>query len=234
MTPEQIAEMFIKAAEVEAKLPEVKGLRENYGRYVLPWVHQVSDINGRGRTPGDSLDRHDDPLEEWRMSWFEEWAKRASPEQIGAWEACLKITAEFLSDGGQRRAIWAWAMAQAGVLYRPASRRKISFARWCRDVEHVSEMTGHRRKNRAIASLASQLQSKADLHTRNPSPEVLPVSPENRHLFAIVTGNQALYSTQPMHTWRDDPSFDKTGMTLQEWRAAKRRQAYAHRMLESA
>jgi len=56
MTEAEIAELFIRAAEIEAKLPEVKGLREDYGRYTLPWVHDLADINGRGRIPGDRLD----------------------------------------------------------------------------------------------------------------------------------------------------------------------------------
>lgn len=50
MNAGDIAEMFIRAAETEAKLPEVKGLRESYGRYCLPWSHDLADVNSRRRT----------------------------------------------------------------------------------------------------------------------------------------------------------------------------------------
>ena len=223
MTEAEIAEMFVRAAETEAKLPEVKGLRADYGRYALPWVHQLSDINGRGRVPGDKLQGSDDPLEAWRMEWLTEWAKRATTREIANWERCADIIRTFIADAGQRRALWAWAMAQAGTLTKPASRKKISFARWCRDVEKIAEETGRRRKNRAIGSIFARLHGKPDLHCDNGPSGVLPVGPEISHVFATVEGQRAVYDTQPVHSWRDDPSFNQsTGMSLQEWRNAKR------------
>lgn len=224
MTEGEIAEMFIRAAETEAKLPEVKGLREDYGRYVLPWVHDRADITGRGRTIGDKLQSGDDPLNEWRFEWLTEWGKRASKEQVSNWEGCIRITAELITDAGQRRALWAWAMAQAGVLTKTGSRKKISFARWCRDVEKIAEMTGHRRKNRAISSIHARIHGKADLHCENSALHLLPVSHEIRHVFSTLEGGCAVYDTKRVHSWRDDPSFNApTGMSLQEWRNAKRR-----------
>ncbi|WP_019170682.1 hypothetical protein [Pseudaminobacter salicylatoxidans] len=226
MTEAEIAEMFIRAAETEAKLPEVKGMRESYGRYALPWVHDLADINGRGRTGHrkESLEKGDDPLEEWRTAWLDEWAKRASKEQIAHWEACLRITTEFLTDPGQRRALWAWAMAQAGCLYRPGTRKKISFAKWCREVERCAEITGIRRKTRALAVILQGYTGKVRLHDDLCENGVLPNQPENGHVFATIEGDRATYDAQPVYTWRDDPSFErKIGMTIEEWRAAKRR-----------
>lgn len=224
MNAGDVAEMFIRAAETEAKLPEVKGLRESYGRYALPWVHDLSDINGRSRIPGDKLQKGDDPLQEWRMAWLEEWNKRATKEQIAHWEACLRITGEFLTDAGRRRALWAWAMSRAGCLHRMGTRRRISFAKWCREVEGVSEVTGHRRKNKALAEIVQGYSGKADLHDHFMQDGVLPDSPENGHVFATIEGDVTTYDTKPVHSWRDDPSFKReTGMTIQEWRAAKRR-----------
>lgn len=230
MTEAEIAELFIRAAEIEAKLPEVKGFREDYGRYALLWVHELADINGRGRIAGDKLQGADDPLEAWRMEWLTEWGKRATSKDVASWERCVDIIRLFISDAGQRRALWAWAMAQAGTLTRPGSRRKISFARWCRDVEGIAEMTGHRRKNRAIASIHQRLHGKPDLHCENSQLEVLPVTHEIEHVFATIEGKHAVYDERRVLSWRDDPSFNApTGMSLQEWRNAKRRAEAARR-----
>lgn len=224
MTEAEIAEMFIRAAETEAKLPEVKGLRESYGRYALPWVHDLADINGRGRTGHrkESLEKGDDPLEEWRTAWLDEWARRATKEQIAHWEACLRITNKFLTDAGQRRALWAWAMAQAGCLYRPGTRKKMSFARWCREVEKCAEITDYRMKARALTLILQDYRGKRHLNDDLRETGVLPNQPENGHVFATIEGDRATYDEQPVYTWRDDPSFEhKTGMSIEEWRAAK-------------
>lgn len=237
MTEADIAELFIQAAETERKLPRDRETRQSWGGYCLAWVHTRDDIADRRRTNdrGESLERGDDPLESWRVEWMEEWRRRASNAQVSAWEACLQITAEFLTDAGQRRALWAWAFAKAtdaemeGV-DQPNKPRRISFARWCREVENVAEITGHRRKNRALAAIAQGICGKRDLHDETFEKRVLPHTPETEHVFATVEGRHAVYDTKRVHSWRDDPSFTKTtGLSLKEWRAAKRRQQSARR-----
>ncbi|MGJ2639755.1 hypothetical protein ACR8HR_22655, partial [Salmonella enterica subsp. enterica serovar Paratyphi A] len=112
MTEGDIAELFIRAAETEAKLPEVNGLRENFGRYTLPWVHDLGDINGRRREFGDQLLPGDDPLGDWSKSAsrvLAEWGKRPTTRQIENWERCMDIMRSFLTDEGQTRSLWAWA-----------------------------------------------------------------------------------------------------------------------------
>ena len=231
MTEGDIAELFIRAAETEAKLPEVNGLRENFGRYTLPWVHDLGDINGRRREFGDQLLPGDDPLGDWSKSAsrvLAEWGKRPTTRQIENWERCMDIMRSFLTDEGQRRSLWAWARAQAGTLTRPGRRSRISFARWCRDVEKIAEITGHRRKNRVIASLFAGMHGKPDLHCKNHAEGVLPDTQEISHIFATVEGDRAVYDAKRVYSWRDDPSFSKsTGMSLREWRNAKRRQKQA-------
>ena len=136
MTLDDIAEMFIRAAETEAKLPRPKGTTQQYGRYALPWVHSHADIVDRRRTnmPGESLEAGDNPLEDWRFEWIRNWARRPTTAEITDWEACLSITTDFISDVGQRRALWAWAFAKAaeklaeGTETKGRPRRK-SFAR---------------------------------------------------------------------------------------------------------
>lgn len=230
MTEADIAELFVQAAETEKKLPQVKGMRESVGGYVLPWVHDLGDINSRRRTyaSDEKLLPMDDPLVTRTNEWLDEWAKRATKAQVSGWEACLKISGEFLTDAGQRRALWAWALSQANHLIitrRGMEPARISFARWCRDVEKIAEITGHRRKTRAIDTIAQGLCGKAQMHDDFLRDGVLPCEPENGHVFATVEGRVAVYDTKRVYSWRDDPSFNQpTGMTLSEWRAAKRRQ----------
>lgn len=235
MTEADIAEMFIRAAETERKLPDVRGMKESTGGYVLPWMHDLADINSRRRT-GDRKERLQpghDPLRDWETAWMDAWARTATKAQIADWEACLRITGEFLTDAGQRRALWAWALAQVEnlMITRPAKTpKKISFAKWCREVERCAEMTGHRRKNRALTAIAQGLCGKQGLHDENHQNGVLPCEPENVHVFATIEGQQTVFDTQAVYSWRDDPSFErKTGMTMIEWRAAKRRMQEARR-----
>lgn len=228
MTEADIAEMFVRAAETERKLPGVKGMRESWGSYVLPWVHDLADINSRRRTfqPDEKLHPMDDPLVARTHQWLEEWSRRATKEQVTGWEACINIASEFIKDAGQRRALWAWALAQADNLVitrRGMEPKRISFARWCRTVENIAEMTGHRRKNRAIASIVQELCGKPQMHDDFLREGVLPCGPENGHVFATVEGQRAVYDTKRVHAWRDDPSFQSTGLDLASWRAAKRR-----------
>lgn len=234
MTEAEIAELFVKAAEVERKLPGVKGTRVDYGGYVLPWVHEVSDINMRRRTNDgtEKLIGADDPLNDWRFEWLDEWSKRPTNAQVSAWEACIRITCEFLTDAGQRRALWAWALSKADnlvVTKAGRSPRKVSFAKWCRDVESIAEMTGHRRKMRALAKIAQGVCGKRDLNDEIHRSPMLPSEPGNVHIFATIEGQRAVYDTRRVYSWRDDPAFSRPTVSLVEVRAAQRRQREARR-----
>jgi len=54
MNAGDIAEMFIRAAETEAKLPQDRALRQQWGGYCLAWVHELADINARGKQIGNT------------------------------------------------------------------------------------------------------------------------------------------------------------------------------------
>lgn len=243
MTEDDIAKMFIRAAETEAKLPEVKGMRVSYGRYVLPWVHELIDIGDRRRTCDprtEQLRDKDDPLNEWRWKWLNEDEKRANSRQVSDWYGCLQITSEFLTDVGQRRALWAWALSQAGNLWvnRPQrSPKRISFARWCRDVERVAEITGHRRKNRALIAIATAYRGKDDLHNETRQIRVLPDAAEKGHLAVNIEGGVTVFDTTRSYkasTWADDPAFRLPAISIAEMRALRRRQQEAAKRKQKA
>ncbi len=228
MTESDIAEMFIRAAETEAKLPAVQGFRESWGGYSLPWVHEKADINMRRREMGDQLLDADDPLSEWGKGVTKaltEWERRAMTAQIVNWEACINITREFVSDPKRRRALWAWAMAQAGTL------RQKSFTRWCRKVERVHEETGNRRKNAAIDEILQAFAGKDGLRGENTQSTVLPFGPEISHVPDTVPG---VYEAKPNPTWRDDPAFAPFDIQDARKRKAARREQYAKRKAEAA
>jgi len=236
MTEADIAEMFTKAAETEIKLPSVKGMNEDWGRYPLQWFHDLGDVNMRRREGGDRLDpKEGDPFDHWRWAWLDPKNLRLNTKAVTQWEACINITREFLADAGQRRALWAWAMAQAKSLRSPKGHH-ISFARWCRDVEKIAEMTGHRRKNRALTRISQEVCGKQVLHDENHHSGLLPCEPENGHVFATVEGQRTVHDARPVYksTWRDDPSFQPGTISLAALRAARRRQQEAKRKREAA
>lgn len=229
MTPDQIAEMFVRAAEIEAKLPIVKGLKEQWGKYPLHWVHDIGDINMRRveRTAAERarLVPGDDPLGDWgkfATRVFDEWEKQNSKGQVGEWEACLAISIEFIPKATERRALWAWAMAQAGTLTRRIDGRgaSMSFDKWCKSVEHISRTTGYDRKLRAIRSIETKLCGKGDLRARTLQDDGLQLYPENRHVPDKVPG---VHEAKPNPTWRDDPAF--APIEFQAARERRRQQA---------
>lgn len=86
MSPEQIIELFLKAAEADQKLPNTarpKALRS----LDLGYVTEYADDQPRR----EQLSRND----------------------VGLWEAALE-TIKLCEDEGQRRALWAWARSKAG------------------------------------------------------------------------------------------------------------------------
>lgn len=223
MTRDQIEEMFVRAAETEAKLPGVKGMREQWGKYPLAWFHDLGDINMRRversaeerarLTPGD------DPLQEWRMAWLEEWSRKATTAQVTGWEACVEIALQFIPNAKHRRALWAWAMSQAGTLRHPNGGR-LSFDRWCKEVERVSRWTGYDRKSRAIAYLERKLCGKVDLRAETLQNGTLQERPETGHVIATVPG---VHEAKPLPTWRDDPAFQSFDISRES------RAQFAHR-----
>lgn len=230
MTRDQIEEMFVRAAETEAKLPGVKGMREQWGKYPLAWFHDLGDINMRRveRTADERarLTPGDDPLQEWRMAWLSEWSRKATTAQVTGWEACMEIALQFIPNAKHRRALWAWAMAQAGTL-KHADGRRLSFDRWCKEVECVSRWTGYDRKVRAIACLTHQLGGKCDLRGETLQTGALQLRPETGHVPATVPG---VHEAEMNPTWRKDPAFDPLPfIDRRQFKAELRRRASAER-----
>ena len=144
MNAEQITEIFIKAAQVDRKLPDtarparLKAINHGY-------VHDLADVNGWDEATKNS---------EWRWKWLDPGRLRNTTNDMGLWEASMELI-KLIPDPKKRRALWAWAMAEADG--QP-------FAKWCRNVEGISRQTGNYRRNRAIECIVAAFDRKTLQH----------------------------------------------------------------------
>lgn len=131
MTAEQIIEVFIRAAEVERKLPNtarpatIKAMN-------LGYVHTFAEMNG-----WDEKEKH---AANW--AWLDPKNLRATTNDVGLWEAAMELM-KLVRNPAQRRALWAWAKGEAGGQV---------FAKWCKQ-EGISRQLGDWRRSAAIESI---------------------------------------------------------------------------------
>lgn len=251
MTEAEIAELFIRAAEVDRRLPDT-ARPARLKAMSLPYVHSFEDRRGWepadmiGGEPirakdgnllddgtrqrlkkavGDRLElgdrgRYDIEAEKF---WDDD---RLTPEKVSTWERAIDLIA-LVEDESQRRCLWAWARAKAGG--RP-------FAHWCRHEEHIAEITGQRRKNRAISQIAFHFARKGLQNKQNAENGVLPDAPEIDH----IAGNIA----EPRRTsWMADGAFspiprpefrDFSWAAKMAERRRRKREAKKRKMAEAA
>lgn len=112
---------------------------------------------------------------------------RITPEQVSEWERCNELM-RLVSRVRNRRCLWAYAQAQAKVLAIPhqaavkineqpthngrrypwlASEtvmKRVSFSKWCRDVEDIHRNYGKTCADHAIAEITFKLSSKVLQH----------------------------------------------------------------------
>lgn len=164
----------------------------------LPYVHTRTDMNGWGKRPGekDKLLKEDgDAHSIIRREFWEQFKEPPSSSEISEAHQILDWVM-LVDDEAERRALRAWAYAMAGG--RP-------FGRWCKRVEHISVMTGRRRKNRAVEKILAQLSGKRDLHDENDPEGVLPVAGEIGDVSDTLTGDGGRETG--LTSWADDEAF---------------------------
>lgn len=205
MTPLEIAELFIRGAEVDRRLPQTAKPKQLKAQN-LPYSHDLADMNGWGA----------ERYQEEREAFFH---SRLSHEQVGEWERCMELI-KHCPDEGRRRCLWNWAMAQVGG--KP-------FGRWCREQGFHVE-TGRRRKNRAILEIFASFHRNNAQNIQMGSFDVLHVAPENGHI-QVTIGDHA--DSEKVLTWRDDFSLThgetEPDFSWAEARNERRRQKYAER-----
>lgn len=205
MTPMQIAELFIEAAEVDRKLPDTarpKKLRAQS----LSYVHDWEDM----RHWGD--ERH----EEHRAEMF--GTVKLTHRDVSNWELCNDLIT-FVTSEPARRSLWAWATAKAGGL---------PFSKWCKQ-NRISRETGRRRKNRAILEIFGQVARINGQNYKNGLSDVLHVDSENGHIVVNIADDEP--AKQPLN-WRSDKALASEEDRNFDWAEARnerRRQRYAQR-----
>ena len=157
MTIEEITELFIKAAEVDRKLPDTarpKGVKS----MSLGYVHDVADINGWASEDKEAA----------RWTWLDPKNLRNTRNDMGLWEAAM-VAIKLVDRPESRRSLWAWATATAGGM---------TIAKWARTVEHIHPETVSRRAKASITEIHHKLCSTLSLHNQNDMNSVLPDTPE--------------------------------------------------------
>lgn len=205
MTPLEIAELFIRGAEVDRRLPQTAKPKQLKAQD-LPYVHDRADMNGWG----------EERLHEDRAEFFR---SRLSHEQVGEWERCMELILS-VKDDMRRRCLWAWSNAKAGG--KP-------FNKWCKKQGFTSE-TGRKRKNRAILEIFGEVARINGQNYKNGLEGVLHVCPENGQI-EVTIGDHA--DSEKVLTWRDDFSLThgetEPDFSWADARNERRRQKYAER-----
>lgn len=213
VTEEEVTEAFIRAAEIERRMPNTGEKPRSYGGWTLPIVHTFEDKLGWRKEIGDHLHRGDDPLSEERQAFTDGRSSRISAEEVSLWERCIQWTVDLVDDERERRALWHWAAAQAGG--RP-------FTKWCFRIERIHVETGRRRKNRAIAKISEQLARSGLQNSETSVSGVLRVGPVSEDSHAILGDDVR----QQNHVWHDDsykPIFDPNVEHDFSWAEARNR-----------
>jgi len=204
MTEADIAELFIKSAEVDRRLPntarpaQIKSMS-------LPFVHDHRDVSGWGA----------ERYQQERSDFFDAKSTRLTRNDIGLYEVSMELI-KLVRKPENRRALWAWASAKAGGM---------SIAKWARTVEHVHPETVSRRAKASITEIHHKLCSNSRLHNQNDMDQVLPDTPE----IGDKKGNIEVWrpeESKPLACFFDT---DIAGLQLADARNARRRELRARR-----
>lgn len=233
MTGHEIAELFIRAAFIDSRLPDTASPKRVKGSWV-PFFHTEEDVEGRKRTNisfganKEHLHPDDGFVEEWITQWWEEERLRLKKEDIEAWERANDLIV-LVSNVDNRKALWAWAKGKVNLLEanekktRIASkkmgrlklnqhmrvRKQVSFAAWCRS-QGIHEMTGTRRKDRAIAIISQQLVRAGLPNVSEDHFPMLPVGPVLEHISDMIGAGSV--SEEGLRSTMDETAFSPIGV----------------------
>ena len=237
MTKEEIADLFIRAAWIDSRLPDNARPKKIKGSWV-PFFHSTADIIDR-RATGIRSGKHrefltdgDDPLEEWRAAFWEGLENRLSREDIGIWERAMDLVA-IVADEGNRRALLAWAKSKIGTLEAKTGKRKkvrkdVTFAAWCRS-EGIHEMTGSRRMNRAITVIEQHLVRGSSQNGQSGCFGVLPDGP----VFEQIADTPEADAPNIGRTYeRDAATVSAKEATLFDWNEVRNQRRRAARRFQ--
>lgn len=161
MTHEEIAELFIRAAEVDRRLPNT-ARPARLKAMSLPYVHDHVDQAGWGGQR----------YEEERQAFWEARSTRLQVSDVTIWEKANDLI-KHANRERDRRCLWAWAAAKAGG--KP-------FSKWCKDVEHVHRNYASECKDRAIDHICAYINRNASIDVMDGAFTTLHETPEIEHI----------------------------------------------------
>lgn len=202
MTREEIANLFIRAAWIDSRLPDDARPKRLKGSWVTTAALTEEDqkkwfIKDKQDGGPSQLHRGDDPMKDWWLSFWDDETREASRRDIKLLELAMELVT-LVADAGNRRALWAWAKSKVGTLDAVEKKTRkskmfgkmkeikraskdVSFAAWCRS-EGIHEMTGSRRMNRAIAVIEQYIVRGSSQNGQSGCFGVLPVGPVFEHI----------------------------------------------------
>lgn len=207
MNKADIEDIFIKAAFIDSRLPDTAKPKRLKGQWIggsllttqdmMKWITREKTDVGHNQ-----LRKGDDPIKDWWLQFWDDRSTDMSRKDIATLELAMDLVT-FVSDEGNRRALWAWAAAKINNLSahetkkrasrkgfgtltaHKRTRKGVSFAAWCKS-EGIHEMTGTRRKDRAIAIVLQRLVRGSSPNTESGAWGGLPVGPVFEHISDMI------------------------------------------------
>ena len=225
VTPEQIEELFISAAETEARLPPMGERPAALKAQALPYFHSDIDVKGWGA----------ERYQEERADFLSLRTTRLRRAEIARWELCNDLV-KLVTNVRRRRCLWAWSQAEAGTLRAPkiidgeTVVKRASFSRWCRDVENIHRNWGMECKNRAIEEISSTFARNALSDMQKSGICTLQDGPE----IGDKTGNieearTFIWMTPDAFTARENPEAQDFSWAVKRNEARKQREGQARK-----
>lgn len=187
---EEVMERFIHAADVARRLPAQGTRPAGHGGYVLPYVHTFAEMVGWGEQ------RQREHVNEIMSRWM----NGLSVEDITRHDECAAWISRYVARDEDRAALWNWALSKVGG--RP-------FSQWCKMTKPngkrgFDERTGRNRKASAVRMILRGLANDGLLlepHAQNEA------SGQVRTDVEKYATEEEKVEAQPETFWRDfDPS----------------------------
>ena len=214
MTFNEIEELFIAAAHTDRRLPSNGERPARLKAQAIPYYHTDLDVKGWGA----------ERYAEERADFLSSRTTRLKTEDVARWQLCNELMT-LVPHERHRRSLWAWAAAEAGTLRGTpkgeTEDRRMSFSRWCRDVERVHRNTGARRKDAAVSCIAAIFLRNTLVDIRKLQKDMLQEVPKMGHNYINIT--------EPRH-WNDgDVLAQKEAIRAEkfdwvQWRNGQRRE----------
>lgn len=161
MTHEEIAELFIRGAEVDRRLSNT-ARPARLKAMALPYFHTDKDVQGWGG----------ERYEEERLAFWEARSTRLQTSDVSDWELCNDLIIHVGRER-DRRCLWAWAGSKAGMM---------PFSKWCKTVEDIHRNYGIECKDRAIYQICEYFLRNASIDVMNERKGTLQEEPEISHI----------------------------------------------------